>query len=927
MPPAIAAVGAWVAGLTVAAQITLALSIASVAFAAYAATRTYGAVPTQAERKQVLRASASYITWLYGEQDSAGLLVFAEEEAGDQDEGEWLHMVVTHCGHPIESIESLRLGDDDVVTFNSGRTKKVLIPGTNPPQYNYVDDPLVVYKHYPQGRTTVDPYLKSHCPSWKDDMIGRGLAWYRISLKFDQDKFPAGLPNMVARKRGRNDIYDPRDNQTKYTDNPALCMLHFLKNHPSLLYEDGELITQSFIDAANICDAVIPVNDENGDAIGSEPRYTMTAEFNLSEDPEQIFAKMLACCAGEIIRVGGQLGIQVGAYYGPAMDDITDADVVGDLSIQPEVSADEAYNIVRGTYNSKKNGYQETDYPEVKFDTWVTEDGSPKPKNTNLDYCTSATQAQRVAHIQAQRDRFGMVMNIPLNLRGIEFTPGSSFNLALRQAAISGIEFKVLGWEFSLEDCQVVLTCRRESPDYYDDAIGKDIILPPLVNVPVGGIPMPTNPGFTVRPVGDIVQGIVTWQNATGLITATRVIIKNKTTGDVIQTAMVPQPATEMPLKGALIGTYVAEIANIGVNGVVSNVVKMDIVIAAPQTPDSIDTVISNWNAQLIPVYNAGTIPFGTLFEFYKASEADYNAGTIPVTGAKPDEVASSWNNGGLTPNTDYYYFIRAINSYGVSNFTKVHLKTTRETDLVTTLVERLVGIEIFGTYFADKQGDKPNFYIDGDNRHGNGLGTIYGGNIIGTSFKSADFVSNSKGVYFPKVGTAQINSNVSIRGDITHATGTLRTAKIVAQNIVGDITSGGYKTAQPVTNKGIGTHTFFTYTISTARSWTRYVMFPAVELTAYSGRQTGRTRVRARFIAGGNVAYSREVTASASETSSETVSEIRMGNIVTIPANWKGTVYCQLEVITGGTGGIQSVYANNSVPILVLTQGGDIRA
>lgn len=47
--------------------------------------------------------------------------------------------------------------------------------------------------------------------------------WLRVSLKFNAEKFPAGIPNIKVEKQGRA-VYDPRTGLTGYSNNAALVI-------------------------------------------------------------------------------------------------------------------------------------------------------------------------------------------------------------------------------------------------------------------------------------------------------------------------------------------------------------------------------------------------------------------------------------------------------------------------------------------------------------------------------------------------------------------------------------------------------------------------------------------------------------------------------------------------------------------------------
>ncbi|MGM5672174.1 phage tail protein, partial [Enterobacter cloacae] len=293
--PIIATVAAGAAAANGAYAIAMAITIAAqVATQMTTKKPSLGSYRDTSERKQVLRAAASPKTVVYGRTVSAGTLFFSEEQPGDQTDGEWLHLAITLAGHPLSGVGTIYLGDDDIGSYPDNATYEV---------HN--------------DRQTADPFMLKNCPSWKDDMIGKGISWLRVSLKFNAEKFPSGIPNIKVEKTGRK-VYDPRTGRTEYSNNLALCVLDYYRNY--LKVPDADLNWDQFQEAANICDETVT----NGDGT-SEKRYTLNGEFDLSENKASILEAMLAAGAAEPTYIAGKHGILVGAYYGPAMEVITES--------------------------------------------------------------------------------------------------------------------------------------------------------------------------------------------------------------------------------------------------------------------------------------------------------------------------------------------------------------------------------------------------------------------------------------------------------------------------------------------------------------------------------------------------------------------------------------------------------------------------
>nr|WP_050482970.1 hypothetical protein [Enterobacter cloacae] len=117
--------------------------IATVAAEMMTKKPSLGSYRDTAERKQVLRAAASPKTVVYGRTVSAGTLFFAEEQPGEQTDGEWVHLAITLAGHPISGTGTIYLGDDDIGSYGESATYEVHI-----------------------DRQTADPFMLANCPSW-----------------------------------------------------------------------------------------------------------------------------------------------------------------------------------------------------------------------------------------------------------------------------------------------------------------------------------------------------------------------------------------------------------------------------------------------------------------------------------------------------------------------------------------------------------------------------------------------------------------------------------------------------------------------------------------------------------------------------------------------------------------------------------------
>lgn len=659
MPAAIPVIASVAAGIAVANEayaiamvITVAAQIATQALTKTPALDSYR--NTQ-ERKQVLRAAASAKTVVYGRSLSAGTLFFSEEQEGDQADGELLHLAITLAGHPITGIGAIYLGDDTIDTYGDSATYEVHI-----------------------DRQTADPYLLKNAPSWKEDMIGKGISWLRLTLKFDAEKFPSGIPNVTVEKLGRA-VYDPRMGKTVYSNNAALCILDYYRNY--LKVADADINWDQFQEAANICDETVTRADGK-----TEPRYTINGEFDLSENKASILEAMLSACSGEATYIAGKHGIIVGAYYGPAVEVISESQLAGDIEIMPEVSQSERVNTINGTFIDPQQRFSEVDFPAVSVSEWVTEDGVEISQDLKLRFVTSEYQAQRLADIKLKRTRISRTMNVTLNLSGYRYRPGMYVKVNFPSLGIINVEMRVTDWKFGVQN-GVQLTLKQETAEVWGDAIGKPIDRPPFTQLPTGGVAQPQNLKYTVEEIGQVVQGVLSWQNV-GQFVYNKVLIRRD--GELVMSAQVPGSFTR--LTGLMRDTYTAHVIAVNQMGAESPEAYLEFSIEAPPPPSKVEQKQGYFSVTLIPRL-AEITNISTQFDFWTSGQtklANVNADTVEENASRAG-TGTTWTAYELQIGPVYYWYIRTINAFGTSAFIEVPVVCNTDTgELIDYIDEQI---------------------------------------------------------------------------------------------------------------------------------------------------------------------------------------------------------------------------------------------
>lgn len=657
MPPAIIgaaiALGASAAAAAsiISATTALVIGIATTAAGALL-TKTpnmnFDAYKGQQERKQVLRAAAASRTVVYGTTVASGIMTFAEEEAGDQDEGEWLHMALVLASHPLEGIGDIWLGDDNVVHYTENVTWE-----------------------FHNNRQTVDPFMKKNCRSWKDDMIGKGIAWLRLSFKFDAEKFPSGLPNVKVLKKGRR-VYDPRSGETVFSDNAALVILDYFRTY--LKRKDENINWDQFKEAANICDEFVTNADNT-----TERRYRINGEFEVDEAPAKILDAMLEACGGELTYIGGKHGLLVGAYYGPAIMTLDESCIAGDIKIIPETSYKERTNTITGTFVDPKQNYVEADFPPVVVKEWVEKDGGEITQDMDFRFVTSEYQAQRLANIILRRKRVGRTIEVPCNMKGYKFRPGMYVNVTISNIGMKNVEMRVTKWSFDPKG-GINLVLRQDFLEMWDDAIGKPMERPDLVDLPSGAIAQPQNLQYQVLQISDVVQGVLTWSNI-GQVAYNRVAVRQG--GTTVWTAQVP--GQNVRVTGLLRGAYTAHVQAVAYSGAISPEAYLQFNIQAPPPPTSVEVQQGYFAISLIPK-SADIANVSTQYDFWTSGETRLSSVSTDIVEREATRkgMGTTWTSEGLKNDHTYYWYVRTINAFGSSAFVEVAaLCFTTATDLM----------------------------------------------------------------------------------------------------------------------------------------------------------------------------------------------------------------------------------------------------
>lgn len=403
---------------------------------------------------------------VYGRARLSGVVAYANV-AGDGHEH--LYMVVVIAAHPIEGVEQIYFDGEPGPDVAAG----------------YYD-----YWVHDGTQTEADTTLVDLFEEWTLDCKLLGCSYAVVKLTYDQEIWTSGRPNIQFDVKGKK-VYDPRSGETAWSCNAALCLTDFMTSVDGLGATNDEMDWDSIVAAADIADQT-PDQASSGLCEG---RYSTNGVIELSTKNGEIIEQLVACLAGAVIFCEGKYRIHAGAAVSPVDRPITEEDLRDGPTLQPKKSADQSFNTVKGTFLDSTNGWVYNDFPPVKGDAYIEEDGGvSRVKDVSLNFTTSPITAQRLATIILRKERLEKSIVLPCKWTCFNYEVWDV--VPVRLAALGWVSklFQVIEWELippSRNDPGGVnLTLVEYSDELYSDDMdlkpvdGGGTIITPDVTVP-----------------------------------------------------------------------------------------------------------------------------------------------------------------------------------------------------------------------------------------------------------------------------------------------------------------------------------------------------------------------------------------------------------------------------------------------------------
>lgn len=410
--------------------------------------------PQRRDNTVTAREPVSSRKIVYGRTRVGGTIVYLESTGSDN---KYLHLVIAIAGHEIDAFEKVYF--DDTLVWDGGTYQSGW--GSHS-RLNF---------HEGEDNQAADSDLVSESSHWTSDHRLRGVAYIYARLKYDQDRYSNGIPNITAVVRGKK-VFDPRSSTTAFTSNPALCVRDFLLDDKyGLGVSASELNAASFNSAANLCDETVTTTS------GSQDRYTLDGVVDSASTPKDNLEGMLTSCAGSLVYSGGEFFMFASAYKTPTVT-LDESVVTGSMSIQTRKSRRELFNAVKGIFSSEDDNYVLTDYPAIVSSTYQTEDGDEIYLDVDLPYTTNPIRAERIAKLSLLRTRQQITATIPCNLSALRLKAGDTVMIDNTRFGWDQKVFEIINLRLSADDSGalgVELQVIETAPAVYDWTTGDEI--------------------------------------------------------------------------------------------------------------------------------------------------------------------------------------------------------------------------------------------------------------------------------------------------------------------------------------------------------------------------------------------------------------------------------------------------------------------
>ena len=341
------------------------------------------------------QSNVAGIPIVYGRRKVGGVRVFAGTSGSDN---KYLYVCLAVAEGRINAFKKIYINDE----LQKGMTNTLV--ADNQSLHNvrngsrfYVSGSKAVFQFFTGDEDqSASSLLKEH-PQWTDSHRLRGIAYVAaryewVKADFDKDSNQTvfnpwqGFPTIQVEIEGKrvltsdysshavttDNTYGSEVGSFAYSDNPADCLLDFLRNpRYGKNLHDHRIDWASFRSAQQVCDA----SANFGGSLGSANFLNCNTFLKPEEKMFNNAKKLLQSCRGFLPYVNGQyrLDIETAESTPGNLLELTDDNIIGSINIAGQ-DKNTKYNQAKVTFSNKEKDF-ESDTAIFSSGTFKTEDG------------------------------------------------------------------------------------------------------------------------------------------------------------------------------------------------------------------------------------------------------------------------------------------------------------------------------------------------------------------------------------------------------------------------------------------------------------------------------------------------------------------------------------------------------------------------
>ena len=425
-----------------------------------------------AKRQQAQQASISGILLtktgttapipvVYGERRIAGHRNFIGSEG---DKNLYLHIVETLCEGPIEGLTKIYFNDEEVATSSdNGATWD----WTGASYDTFVE---VAFKDGSQTAKITGTVLgRSIHSNWPAGAVGNNVAYTYFVMKFDQDKFGSGVPNITYLVKGKKvpAIGSAQNTTLSYTQEPARIIHDFLTNE---LYGKG--IPVSLIDSTSF-NASATYNNEQVDKTASDStqvtRYKCNAFLDTTTSMLENLEELLTTCRAGLITSDKYKLIQDKPTT-PTSVTINDDNIIGNINYV-QANKKTLMNGIRCKFPNASSDFNfQEDITIVESATLQgsSKDGVKLVKDIQLSNTTNKEMVDRILTEEVNQSRQSGVMEVQVDASLIDLEVGDVVKFTNDTLGQTDKLYRITSTVLS-SDHTITLNMREYDTDVYWD--------------------------------------------------------------------------------------------------------------------------------------------------------------------------------------------------------------------------------------------------------------------------------------------------------------------------------------------------------------------------------------------------------------------------------------------------------------------------